>query len=68
MRRLFLIGIAAALLLSMVSMTWATANLNFSKTNVNRMTPGAQLVSASIWVGANQAQTSTRRRPREISS
>jgi hypothetical protein len=56
MRRLFLIVIAAGLMLSMVSMTWAAANLNFSKTNVNRMAPGAQLVSASIWVGANQAQ------------
>ncbi len=57
MRRLFLIVIAAGLMLSMVSMTWAATNLNFSKPNINRTAPGAQLVSASIWVGANQAQT-----------
>jgi hypothetical protein len=56
MRRLFVIVIAAGLILSMVSMTWAARNLNFSKPNINRMALGAQLVSASIWVGANQAQ------------
>jgi hypothetical protein len=57
MRRLFVIVIAAGLILSMVSMTWAaTLNLNRSKANIDRMAPGAQLVSASIWVGANQAQ------------
>ena len=35
MRRLFMVGSVTTLLVSMVSMPWAAANLNLSKSNIN---------------------------------
>ena len=37
MKRLFLFGAITTLLVTMVSISWATSNLNLSKSNINRV-------------------------------
>ena len=37
MKRLFLVAAITSLLLTMASISWATANLNLSKSNINRV-------------------------------
>jgi hypothetical protein len=45
MKRLFLVAAITSLLLTMASISWAASNLNFSKSNINRMVSDPAVVS-----------------------
>jgi hypothetical protein len=45
MKLLFLVAAITSLLLTMASISWAASNLNFSKSNINRMVSDPAVVS-----------------------
>ena len=54
MKRLFILSAIASLLATMPSPSWASANLNLSKSNINRLCQGKPAGAVVVFEGKNE--------------